>query len=310
VCEWGRGYLEREASGSFQAVKNINHRGHRGTERKSLTAKGAKNAKGSESWRTKSLATKDTKGAGQFLNHERGFGLMTRRRWIADEVSGNTAALTGTHAEHLARVLRARIGQEFDIAAGGEVRRGRVTSVSPERVEFELGEVVSELTVSDVVLILAIFKFDRMEWAIEKCTELGVARIVPVIAQRTEKHLASAADKRVERWRRIARQASEQSRRSVVAEVGDPVRLRDALATEAAAKIVLAEGEKAVTLNDALAAAEGSVALAIGPEGGWSEREMESFRGAGWVSASLGNNILRAETAAIGATAIVMAALQ
>jgi 16S rRNA (uracil1498-N3)-methyltransferase len=235
---------------------------------------------------------------------------MTRRRWIADEISGNTAALTGAHAEHLARVLRARVGQEFDIAADGEVRRGRVTSVSAERVEFELGDVVTGQAGVEITLVLAIFKFDRMEWAIEKCTELGVARIMPVIAHRTEKHLAAAAGKRVERWRRLARQASEQSRRSVAAEIDDPAKLKDVFAIEAAARIVLSESEKAATLNDAVASAEGSVALAIGPEGGWSEREIESFRGAGWTSASLGNNILRAETAAIAATAVVMAALQ
>ena len=65
-----------------------------------------------------------------------------------------------------------------------------------------------------ITLLLAVFKFDRMEWAIEKCTELNVTTIVPVIARRTEKHLALAAEKRVERWRRIAREASEQARRS------------------------------------------------------------------------------------------------
>jgi 16S rRNA (uracil1498-N3)-methyltransferase len=236
---------------------------------------------------------------------------MTRRRWIADEVSGNVAALTGAHADHLSRVLRAKLGQEFDIAANSEVRRGMVTSISADRVEFELGEIVAGGAKSETVLVLAVFKFDRMEWAIEKCTELGVAQIVPVIAQRTEKHLAAAAEKRLERWRRIALQASEQSRRSEPPEVSDPAKLKDALAIEAAARIVLAEGESTVSLNDAVdSAVQGFVALAVGPEGGWSEREMEWFRGAGWVSASLGNNILRAETAAIAATAIVMAALQ
>ncbi|MGH9553285.1 MAG: 16S rRNA methyltransferase, partial [Terriglobales bacterium] len=67
---------------------------------------------------------------------------MTRRRWIADEVSGNRAALVGAHARHLVQVLRGRVGQEFDIAAGDLVRRGRITSIADERVEFELGEVV------------------------------------------------------------------------------------------------------------------------------------------------------------------------
>src|SRR5579872_4646326 len=118
---------------------------------------------------------------------------MTRRRWIADEVSDNQAALTGSHADHLVRVLRARVGQEFDIAGDGTVRRGRIITIREGRVEFELGEKVTSSPTLELTLLLAIFKFDRMEWAIEKCTELGVSRIVPVIARRTDAHLASAA---------------------------------------------------------------------------------------------------------------------
>src|ERR1022692_1649768 len=110
---------------------------------------------------------------------------MTRRRWIADEVSGNHAAITGDHAEHLVRVLRARVGQEFDIAAGNVVRRGRIVTIQEGRVDFELGEEVCTAPAANITLLLAVFKFDRMEWAIEKCTELGVSRIVPVIAGRT-----------------------------------------------------------------------------------------------------------------------------
>src|SRR5690242_8785777 len=129
---------------------------------------------------------------------------MTRRRWIADEVSGNSAALTGAHADHLIRVLRACVGQEFDIATGTGVRRGRISAITADRIDFELGEEVAAVQAANVTLLLAVFKFDRREWAIEKCTELGVSRIVPVIARRTDAHLASAATKRAERWRKIA----------------------------------------------------------------------------------------------------------
>ena len=121
---------------------------------------------------------------------------MTRRRWIADEVNGNRAALTGAHAAHLARTLRARVGQEFEVACGESVRRATVSSIGEERVEFELGENVSTDSTVPITLLLAVFKFDRMEWAMEKCTELNVTSIVPVIARRTEKHLAHAAEKR------------------------------------------------------------------------------------------------------------------
>lgn len=236
---------------------------------------------------------------------------MTRRRWIADQVSGNRAALVGEHAAHLARVLRAQVGQEFDIAGDGVVRRGRILSVAEGRVEFELGEEVAAAPAAQVTLVLAIFKFDRMEWAIEKCTELGVARIVPFAARRTDAHLAAAAAKRVERWRRIVREASEQARRVAPPLVTDPVKLRDVLALAGEQRIVLSEAETAVSLRELCGASalvrDVSVILTIGPEGGWTNDELQAFSNAGWKSASLGPTILRAETAAIAATAVIMA---
>ena len=177
---------------------------------------------------------------------------MTRRRWIADEVSGKRAVLLGAHAEHLARVLRARVGQEFDITAGNEVRSGRVIAVAQDRVEFELGDAVSAPVAVQVTVALSIFKFDRMEWAIEKCTELGATRIVPVIARRTETHLASAAARRVERWRRIVLQAAEQSRRVSPPEISDPVKLKDTVALPGSLRVVFSESETRMMLKDVL----------------------------------------------------------
>ncbi|PYX71695.1 MAG: 16S rRNA methyltransferase [Acidobacteria bacterium] len=233
---------------------------------------------------------------------------MTRRRWIADQVSGNRAALTGAHADHLVRVLRARVGQEFDVVANGVVRRGVVVALADSLVDFELGEeIAAEATAIHLTLVLAIFKFDRMEWAIEKCTELGVAGMIPVIARRTDSHLVAASAKRVERWRTIAVQASEQSRRASPPEIADPVKLREAMALPAGLKIVLSEAEEQSQFRDIQPA--GEVLLAIGPEGGWTEDELELLQNNGWLSASLGPTILRAETAAIAATAITMSAL-
>jgi 16S rRNA (uracil1498-N3)-methyltransferase len=242
---------------------------------------------------------------------------MTRRRWIADESSGDHAALVGAHAEHLIRVLRARVGQDFDIATGAVVRRGRITSLANDRVEFELAEEISSSGLPQITLLLAIFKFDRMEWAIEKCTELGVSRIIPVIARRTDAHLASASAKRVERWQRIARQASEQSRRSAPPEIAAPIKLSESLSFLESTRIVLAESEDQTSLlRDALishmaddGAKDTEFVLAVGPEGGWTEDELSAFQQSGWISASLGNTILRAETAAIAATALVASTL-
>ena len=233
--------------------------------------------------------------------------LMTRRRWIADEVSGNRAIITGDHAKHLSRVLRARIGQEFDIVADGVVRSGRIVDLTDDSVQFELGDELPAVASANLALILAIFKFDRLEWAIEKCTELGVSRIIPLIARRTDAHLAAAAVKRVERWRRIAHEASEQSRRSSAPEIATPLKFKDALPACRGLRIVLSEMETEILLSDTLGSdPTDEVSLAIGPEGGWTEDELKLFRETGWTSASLGPTVLRAETAAIAATAILL----
>ena len=206
-----------------------------------------------------------------------------------------------------------RVGQEFDIATGATVRRGRIVTIHDRRVDFELGEKVSAAPAANLTLLLAIFKFDRMEWAIEKCTELGVARIVPLIARRTDAHLAAASAKRAERWRRIALQASEQSRRATPPEIAAPIKLQEAVSLPGALRIVLAESEQQTLLRDVLAlhqpASGAEVLLAIGPEGGWAEDELDLFQKSGWISASLSPTILRAETAAIAATAITISEL-
>lgn len=239
---------------------------------------------------------------------------MTRRRWIADRCEGDRAFLTGSSADHLARVLRARVGQEFDIACGDAVRLGRIISISEQQIEFELGEPVPQSEQGSVCLLLAVFKFDRMEWAIEKATELGVVTITPVISRRTDTHLATAAAKRVERWRRIAKEAAQQSRRASAPAIADPVKLKEALVPTLPravreghpVRIVLSEYEKAQSLRNVVEGFEvpPSIELAVGPEGGWTEDELHSFVDAGWIPASLGPTILRAETAVVAAVAI------
>lgn len=235
---------------------------------------------------------------------------MTRRRWIADRVEGDHAFLLGPNATHLFRVLRAKAGQQFDIAANGVLRHGTIVQAAMDQVEFELGDEVASTALLHVTVYLSIFKFDRLEWALEKLTELGVSSFRPMIAQRTEQHLAKAAAKRVERWRKLAREASQQARRIAPPEIADPLALKQAIAEEKGSRIVLAEAEEQLFLKAALAGCEAPLALAFGPEGGWSEAEMELFKASGWKAASLGHTILRAETAAIAATAVVLAELQ
>ena len=180
---------------------------------------------------------------------------MTRRRWIAENWDEATATLTGAQAAHMMRVLRAQPGVEADVVAGGHVFHAVVAGISDDgrgaaEVSFNLLAEVEAEPAMPVTLVMSVYKFDHMEWAIEKATELGVAAIAPVIARRTEKHLAQAAEKRAERWRRIALEAAQQSRRSDVPVVHDPVKLSAHVKIESNLKrIVLAEQERSTTLR-------------------------------------------------------------
>ncbi len=177
---------------------------------------------------------------------------MTRRRWIADRVEGDRAFLLGSNANHLFRVLRVKIGQEFDVAANGVLRFAKVVFASHDEVEFDLGAEVESAALPQVTVYLSIFKFDRLEWALEKLTELGVSQVVPMVAQRTEEHLAKAAAKRVERWRKIAREASQQARRIAPPEIAEPATLKKAIAEAQGSRIVLSEAEDRISLKSAL----------------------------------------------------------
>lgn len=242
---------------------------------------------------------------------------MTRRRFIADhwDRAAARAELTGPQAVHLARVLRAETGQIYDIVAGGFVHRAEVIDLhltpGRESVLFSLREELEADSALPLHLLLAIFKFDQFEWAIEKSTELGVERITPVVARRTEKHLAQAALKRAERWRRIAHEASKQSRRTSVPEIADPQPAKVALDAATGNRILLSETEQALPLGVHLRSLGNSslLTLAIGPEGGWAPEEMQLFHAADWTPVTLGPRILRAETAAIAAVAIASAEL-
>jgi len=235
---------------------------------------------------------------------------MTRRRWIADRVEGDHAFLIGQNANHLFRVLRAQPGQQFDVAAEGVLRLGTILHATAHEVVFHLGEEVLSENPPEIAVYLSIFKFDHMEWALEKLTELGVARIVPIIAERSSQHLVGAAEKRVERWRKIAREASQQARRIAPPEIRDPLPLGKIVGLAAdVPRIVLSETEESNSLKKVLAGCREPVVLAFGPEGGWTSGEIELFLQAGWKSASLGHTILRAETAAIAAVAVALAEL-
>jgi 16S rRNA (uracil1498-N3)-methyltransferase len=244
---------------------------------------------------------------------------MTRRRWIADDWDETSASLRGEQAAHLIRVLRAQTGMECDMVAGDRVWRAVISGISGDAVRFALlSEVVAEPALP-VTLLLSVFKFDRMEWIIEKATELGAERFIPMTARRSEKHLVQAAGARVERWRRVAREAAKQSRRSDVPVIEDLVSLKAAVRIRPAPpglSLLLAEQERSTTLYAAMQSAlqppcveKPAVYFAVGPEGGWTAEEEALFVTESWQPVSLGPRILRAETAGITAMAVVAAML-
>jgi 16S rRNA (uracil1498-N3)-methyltransferase len=235
-----------------------------------------------------------------------------RRRFFVDAFDGDRSVLTGDAAHHLGRVLRAEPGQLYELSDGTSVRLGKIEFSGRDRVEFSLLEAVPvHVSSLDKTLLLAVVKFDAFEWALEKATELGVNRIVPLAAARSEKGLLAAAGKRAARWEKIVFEASQQSRRvklPVVEEVAKPEAAFRGVAK--GLKVMLSERAEARPLREILGFGGDSAALAVGPEGGWTEEEFVAANKAGFAEASLGNLILRTETAVTACLAAVNYALE
>jgi 16S rRNA (uracil1498-N3)-methyltransferase len=232
---------------------------------------------------------------------------MARRRFFVDQVRKGQAEITGESAHHLTRVLRVEVGQKFEIT---DNQRAWLASVETARKDLVRFNVIEELAAApelpQLTLYLALIKFERFEWAVEKATELSVTRIVPVEANRSEHGLFAGAHKRAERWKRIARESSEQSRRLRAPEIGAPIRLSEVFRDSSTHRCRLDEQPGARPLIGAFAFHTGdSAALAIGPEGGWIDAERQLFSDAGWTAASLGPSILRAETAVCAALGVL-----
>jgi 16S rRNA (uracil1498-N3)-methyltransferase len=233
---------------------------------------------------------------------------LARRRFFVDNIRGGEAELRGDEARHLTRVLRVEAGQRFEISDNGAVYLAEVVEARGERVTFRVQEPIdSPPPPVRVTLCAALIKFDRFEWIVEKATELGVERILPVDATRTEKGLFEASRKRTERWERIARESSQQSRRARLPELLPAARFDASLATEAGVRIFLEEGTAPPILRVLPEKLE-TAAVLLGPEGGWTDQERNAAASAGWTAVSLGPQVLRAETAAMAALSVLMAA--
>jgi 16S rRNA (uracil1498-N3)-methyltransferase len=263
-----------------------------------------------------------------------------RRRFFVDRFEGESATLRDEPAEHLGRVLRAEPGQLYELSDGERVWLARVGRVAiskrgPSHIDFALVEPIEAAEPSvHIELLISIVKFDRFEWCLEKATELGVDEIVPLGTARTDKALIAATAKRHERWNRILVESAQQSRRL------RPPTLHAALSpgkafaqSTASLKVLLSERGEAASFRKLLdqdspsvaqallpvrpssatraeTRAPSTISLAVGPEGGWTNDEITSAAASGFLEASLGENILRTETAVIASLAVVQFALQ
>jgi len=215
-------------------------------------------------------------------------------------------------AHHLGRVLRAQAGQLYELSDGSAAWLARIDNVSRDRVDFSLVEQLpSYVPAIDITLLLSVVKFDAFEWALEKATELGVARIVPLAAARSEKALLAASSKRAERWKKILLESSQQCRRLKLP-VLELVAMPEAAfaAPQAGVKLMLSESPDAKPLKQVMnGVADATATFAIGPEGGWTEGEFASAAAAGFQQASMGKLILRTETAVVAGLAAINYAL-
>jgi 16S rRNA (uracil1498-N3)-methyltransferase len=226
----------------------------------------------------------------------------------SERLVGPRVVLDGDPHRHLVKVLRLQAGSDVQIFDGGGTEiEAKVLAVGPRTIELELGpRRAVALAPASITLLQAVAKGDRMDLIVQKATELGVARIVPVLAERS---VAKPRAGRTRRWQTIAQEAARQSGRADVPEVADPLTLAEAVAgAPAGARFVLWEEEHGQSLRRLLDGSAGAISLLVGPEGGFAVQEVVEARTQGFTPVGLGPRILRVETAAIVAIALVQAA--
>jgi 16S rRNA (uracil1498-N3)-methyltransferase len=214
--------------------------------------------------------------------------------------------------QHALRVLRLKTGDPVTLFNGdGRQYRARLAATDPRsgRVRVETVEAPARESPLHVTLIQSLARGEKMDWIIQKATELGAARILPVASERSEVRLEGGrGEKRLEHWRSVAIAACEQCGRNVVPEIGAPESLDACLAAhpqaDAEVRWMLHPGGTARLRNTKSTATD--VMLAVGPEGGFGDNDLATLRRAGFDALALGPRILRTETAGVAA----MAALQ
>jgi len=233
---------------------------------------------------------------------------MTRIFLSPEDVSSDIVTMTGDQARHLALVLRVKPSDMVSVLNGtGYEYECRIVSVHKKEVR---AEVLSKTPYSaespvSITIVQGISKGERMEIAIQKSTELGATRFIPVITERTQ----VKQTQKVERWRRIALSAAEQSGRDKMIEIDDPLQLEEFLGSIApvSAGIIFFEEKRERNLKEVLSGFTEikEISVLIGPEGGFTREEVAAAVEKGFVEASLGPRILRTETAPITALSII-----
>jgi 16S rRNA (uracil1498-N3)-methyltransferase len=253
---------------------------------------------------------------------------MTRRRFYAPPESfsddGKRVELSAEESRHLRDVLRLRAGDEAHVF-DGEGREFACVVSGPRGREAAL-EVVRQVeplrpeSPLDLTLAAALLKGEKFDLVVQKATELGVARVAPVVTARADVRLRDRADagRRVERWRRLALEAAKQSGRARVPAVAEPCALGAFVKGEAGAlvkskarggglRLFFSErgGDKLDSLPKGTGSSLSAAIALVGPEGGWDDEEIELAREHDWKVITLGGRTLRAETAAITACALL-----
>ena len=229
---------------------------------------------------------------------------MAVRRVFVDSIEDDAAFARGDSARHLASAARLRRGERVEVSDQVRAYLAVTESCSPDEVRFRIEQLLPDPEpVPRLDAALAIIRFPRFEWAIEKLTELGVNSIIPVIAARSDVKLVSTASKRAARWRRIAFEAAQQSGRIAAPSVAAPTSFEQAVRDcPAGTGLLVHPGGLPVA-----EAGRGASVFLVGPEGGWTDEEAGMASGAGLRSADLGGTILRSETAAVATAAVVSA---
>jgi len=233
---------------------------------------------------------------------------LTRVYVDGDLQAGQRLTVEGNAGNHIVRVLRARVADELTIfnGRGGEYGAA-IEEIRRDVVQVSLQEHRDEGRESPFNLTLAqgISRGERMDWVVQKATELGVTRIVPVFTERSVVHLdASQAAKKVQHWRAVAIAACEQSGRNRVPEIAVPVTVYELLGQRFAGQLLLLSPGAALRIDDLAAGAEAATVL-IGPEGGLAQVEQDAALKAGFTAVRMGPRVLRTETAAVCALTLL-----